>query len=205
MKRQYCIYGASGHSKVIIEIIEKREDCVRILYDEDSKKKLLFTYPVTCDRSVIKLENVEWLIGIGNNEIRKKISEENTLDYGRAIHPSANISKRVKIGKGTVIMGGVTINSETLIGNHCIVNTNASIDHDCFLGNFVHVSPNVALCGGIEIGEGTHLGAGTIVIPGIKIGKWSVIGAGSIIIRDIPDNVKVIGNPGRIIEDLDTK
>ncbi len=199
MKKTFCIYGASGHSKVIIEILERSGCDIKGLFDDNPSKKLLFEYTVTNDNSFLQFPGVNWIIGVGKNETRKKIAEYNLLNYETVVDKSANISKRVGLGKGTVIMPGVTINSSVIIGKHGIINTNASIDHDCILEDYVHVSPNAALCGGIRIGEGTHIGAGTVIIPGIKIGKWTKIGAGSVILKNIPDCQTVVGNPGRII------
>lgn len=200
MKSKYCIYGASGHGKVVIEILETSGYLIDQLYDDDPKKINLLEYKVSSNKEMFKLPEVNWVIGIGNNEIRKKIAENNDLIYGNAIDPSAKISKRIQIGKGVVIMPGVTINSSTIIGNHSIINTNASVDHDCILGDYVHASPNVSLCGGVTVGEGTHIGAGATIIPGIVIGKWARIGAGSVIIENIPDYATVVGNPGKIIK-----
>ncbi|MDE3183913.1 MAG: acetyltransferase [Bacteroidota bacterium] len=200
MNQSYCIYGASGHSKVIIEIIEKGGGVIKGLYDDDPLKKRLLDYEVTNQKSIFDLPGVDWIIGIGDNETRKKVAEENLLSYGIAIDRKATISDRNEIGTGTVIMPGVTINSSTVIGKHAIINTNSSVDHDCILEDYVHVSPNATLCGGVRVGEGTHVGAGAVIIPGIKIGRWSTIGAGSVIIKDVPDFVTVVGNPGRIIK-----
>ena len=199
MKNQFCIYGASGHSKVIIEMLEKRGESVRGLYDDDPGKKFFFDYSVTNEKSFLKLSNSNWIIGIGDNATRKKIAENNSLNFTSITDVGTNISKRIVVGKGTVIMPGVTVNSSVVIGQHAIINTNASIDHDCILMDYVHISPNATLCGGVSIGEGSHVGSGAVIIPGIKVGKWVKIGAGSVIIKDIPDNATVVGNPGRII------
>ncbi len=198
MQIPYRIYGASGHSKVIIEMLEKQGECIDGLYDDDSGKTMLFEYKISHDNSIFTSGSVYWIIGIGHNGIRKKIAETHLLNYQTVIDKSANISQRASIGKGSVIMPGTTINASSILGKHSIVNTNASVDHDCFLGDYVHVSPNATLCGGVTVGEGTHIGAGAVIIPGIKIGKWAKIGAGSILIKNIPDNVTVVGNPGRI-------
>ena len=199
MKNQFCIYGASGHSKVIIEILEKKGENIHGLYDDDPEKKMLLSYRVSNEKSFLKLSNLNWIIGIGDNAIRKKIAENNSLNYKAIIDTGTNISKRAMVGSGTVIMPGVTINSSVVIGQHVIVNTNASIDHDCILMDYVHISPNATLCGGVNIGEGSHIGSGAVIIPGIKIGKWVRVGAGSVIIKDISDNTTIVGNPGRII------
>ena len=200
MKNAYCIYGASGHSKVIIEILETSGYVVKELYDDDPNKTSLLDYIVSNNKDVLKLQDLEWIIGVGDNGTRKKIVEGNLLDYGFAIDINTKISKRTQIGKGTVIMPGATINTSSVIGKHVIVNTNSSIDHDCVLDDYVHVSPNATLCGGVKVGEGTQIGAGAIIIPNIVIGEWVKIGAGSVIIKDVPDYATVVGNPGKIIK-----
>jgi sugar O-acyltransferase (sialic acid O-acetyltransferase NeuD family) len=200
MNRSYYIYGASGHSKVIIEIIEKACDSIKGIYDDDPDKRLLFNYSVSNEKSMLAFQDASWIIGIGENAIRKKLAESYLLNYGNAIHDSANISKRAELGVGTVVMAGVTINCSSIIGNHVIINTNASVDHDCIIGNYAHISPNATLCGGVTLGEGTHIGAGAVIIPGITIGKWVKVGAGAVIINDLPDFTTVVGNPGKIIK-----
>ncbi|MCA6478086.1 MAG: hypothetical protein IM571_09050 [Chitinophagaceae bacterium] len=70
------------------------------------------------------------------------------------------ISKRVKLGEGTVVIASSVINYNVTFGSHVIINTNSSIDHDCTIEDFAHISPNVALAGGVHIGEGTIIGIG---------------------------------------------
>lgn len=194
------LFGASGHGKVIIDILELNGIDDIAIWDDNA------TAPVwdykTSKPDAASLADEPIIISIGSNEARKKVVERLPIDanYIVAIHPQAVLARTVSIDNGTVIMGGVVINPDTTIGKHCIINTNASVDHDCEIGDYVHISPNVALCGNISIGEGTHIGAGTVVIPGKKIGKWCVIGAGSVIIEDVPDYATVVGNPGRVIK-----
>ena len=185
---------------MIIEIIEKAGNSINGLFDDDPLKRELLGYKVSNEKSIFDLANVDWIIGIGNNEIRKKIGEGRFLSFGTAIDSKATISGRIEIGKGTVIMPGVTINSSTRIGKHSIINTNSSVDHDCMLGDYVHVSPGATLCGSVIVKEGAHIGAGATIIPGITIGKWAKIGAGSVIINDVPEYSTVVGNPGKIIK-----
>jgi acetyltransferase EpsM len=200
MSKSYCIYGASGHAKVIVEIIEQNGYLIKKIYDDDPDKKSLLNFPVFNDKGILSLSGVEWIIAIGNNITRKEIATSNSLIYGTAIDVKSNISNTSQISPGTVIMPGASINSSTKIGVHCVINTNASIDHDCIVGDYVHVSPNAALCGAVTIGEGSHVGAGAVIIPGIHIGKWATIGAGAVILKDVPDYSTVVGNPGKVIK-----
>ena len=195
------VYGASGHGKVIIEILESMGEPAIIIWD-DVDKDPVWEYPVTKPvYSGVALTD-KMVISIGANATRKKVADRvgRTVTFGTAIHAKAFISKRATVGEGTVVMAGVTVNADTVIGKHCILNTSASIDHDCRLDDYVHISPNATLSGDVHIGEGTHIGSGASIIQGIKIGKWCTIGAGAVIIRDIPDHATAVGNPARIIK-----
>lgn len=190
------LYGASGHAKVIIDIIKSMGAPIYGIFDDNDAVKTL------CGIEV----NHKWsgqspiIISIGNNRIRKLISERLSCEFDKAIHTSAVISPSVSIGDGTVVMAGAIINAEVNIGKHCIINTGASIDHECVIGDFVHIAPHSTLCGNVHVGEGSWVGAGATIIPGIKIGKWCTIGAGAVVIRNVPDNVVVAGVPAKIIK-----
>uniref|UniRef100_UPI004048DC94 acetyltransferase n=2 Tax=Roseivirga sp. TaxID=1964215 RepID=UPI004048DC94 len=193
------LIGASGHSKVIIDILRLNNIQLDNLVDANPSIKELQGIPVLLEDS-FEFFDQEAIIAIGSNTIRKRLALKHHLKYVNAIHPKAVLDGAVQIGLGTVIMASATINNDVKIGNHCIVNTSASIDHDCSLGDFVHISPNATLCGGVQIGEGTQVGASATVIPNITIGKWSTIGAGAVVISNIPDFAVVVGNPARIIK-----
>ena len=47
------------------------------------------------------------------------------------------------------------------------------------------------------------LGGSVVVCPGVTIGENSIIGAGAVVTRDIPANSIAVGNPARVIKDLD--
>jgi sugar O-acyltransferase (sialic acid O-acetyltransferase NeuD family) len=194
------LYGASGHAKVILEILEKQGADIGGLIDNNPSIKGLLNYPVITALDETTSNNAEIIIGIGDNLIRKKVAESIQANFVNAIHSSANISPRCTLGAGTVIMAGVSVNTSVKIGKHVILNTNCSIDHDCVINDFVHVSPNVALAGNVFVDECAHIGIGASVIQGVKIGKWAVIGAGAVIIRDVPDYAVVVGNPGKVIK-----
>ena len=192
------LIGASGHAKVIIDILEKSGEDIPYLLDVNPDISELQGYMVQHDAGQSFDDSYQYLVSIGSNVIRKQIVEKQVISYGWAIHPSSILGDNVSIGQGTAIMAGTVINSSTDIGNHCIINTSAAIDHDCFLSDYVHISPNATLCGAVYVGEGTHIGAGATVIPNIKIGNWVTIGAGAVVIKDVPNGATVVGNPGRV-------
>lgn len=54
----------------------------------------------------------------------------------------------------------------------------------------------------IHIGENCWIGAGALILPGITIGDNVVIGAGSVVTKNIPSNVIAVGNPCRILREI---
>lgn len=54
----------------------------------------------------------------------------------------------------------------------------------------------------VHIGKNCWLGAGVIIVPGITIGDNVVIGAGSIVTKDLPSNVVAVGNPCKILREV---
>lgn len=54
----------------------------------------------------------------------------------------------------------------------------------------------------VIIGKNCWIGAGTVIVPGVTIGDNTVIGAGSIVTKDIPSNVVAVGNPCRVLREI---
>ena len=48
--------------------------------------------------------------------------------------------------------------------------------------------------------KNSFVGAKSVIRENITIGKNVIIGAGSVVVKDVPDNVKVVGNPARFIK-----
>ena len=198
--KEMYLYGAGGHAKVILDILEAQGYEVTGVVDDNPALTEFMGKPVL--HGVKEVSPV--IISIGINGTRRKVVEKlnPTTVYGTAIHPSAIVSPHATIEEGTVVMQGTIVQTGTQIGKHCIINTGASVDHDCMLENFVHISPHATLCGDVKVGEGTWIGTGAVVIQGIRIGKNCVIGAGSVVCKDVPDGVKAYGNPCRIVDNI---
>jgi acetyltransferase EpsM len=195
------LFGASGHCKVIIDIIQKSNlGSIEYIVDDNPIVNELNSIPIIKTPHDNFFKDKSLIISIGNNEIRKKIAGRISASYLIAIHPKSILANNTFIDMGTVIMAGAIINSDVKIGKHVIINSGAVVEHDCVLSDFVHISPNTSLAGNIIVGEGTHIGIGASIIQGVKIGKWATIGAGAVILNDVPDYSVIVGNPGKIIK-----
>lgn len=191
------LYGASGHGKVILDILLLGKREVSGIIDDNPIAASLFGIPITAGHP---RGDYEIIISIGNNATRKRIAVSLQAAYQTAVHTNSVISPYAQIGEGSVVMAGALINAAATIGRHCIINTGAVVEHDCKIANFAHIAPGAALAGNVSVGEGTHVGLNATVIQGVTLGRWATIGAGAVVINDVPDYAVVVGNPGRIIK-----
>lgn len=113
----------------------------------------------------------------------------------------------------------------THFGSNVYANFNLTLvdDTDIFVGDNVMIGPNVVIATAghpvnpalrlqaaqfnisVHIGNNVWIGAGAIVLPGVHIGDNSVIGAGSIVTKDIPANVVAVGNPCRVLREINER
>lgn len=204
------VFGASGHAKVVIDVVEKQGLYdIAVLADDDYtlKNTEVYGYPVIGGKQELLAGSIrKGIVAIGSNRARRTVAEwlrANGCELVTAIHPAAQVARGVTIGTGTVVMAGVVINSDAVIGNDVIVNTRASIDHDCSIGDGVHIAPGVTLCGTVQVGCDTFVCAGSTVIPNLTVGRDVIIGAGSTVIRTVPDSTLVAGVPAKLIKTLE--
>ncbi|MGW6663044.1 acetyltransferase [Peribacillus sp. NPDC055009] len=203
------VFGSGGHSKVVIDIIEKsNEYSILGLIDSHRKKgSIVHGYKVLGDESkLIEYENQihGGIVAIGDNFVRSKvvsaiIKKSPEFNFIIAIHPNSVIGNGVKIGAGTVIMAGTVINSESSIGKHCIINTKSSMDHDCQIGDFASIAPGVTMGGTVKVGNYSTVSLGANVSHKRIIGDHTVVGAGSTVITDIDSFVIAYGTPAKTI------
>lgn len=119
--------------------------------------------------------------------LARKISEKGKRKTGIEIHPGAIIGKNLFIDHG---MGVV-------IGQTAIIGDNVTIYHGVTLGGTgkdkIKRHPTIM--------NDVTIGCGAKVLGNITIGNHVKIGANAVVLTDIPDNVTVVGIPGKIIND----
>ncbi len=202
------LIGYSGHSYVINGILKSIGLKVTGYCDNEEKKynpfSLKYFQGETSEVGLKALTQEDFFIAIGNNKIRKAVYNNlairNLLPVN-AIHATAVIDDSVNIAPhGVMIAPNVSINALARIGIGAICNTYSVIEHECIIGDFAHVGPGAVLCGNVSIGENSFIGAKSVIRENISIGKNVIVGAGSVVVKDLPDNVKVVGNPARILK-----
>lgn len=108
------------------------------------------------------------------------------------------------------------------MGRNIYANFNLTLvdDTHIYIGDYTMIGPNVVIATAghpllpelrekgyqynapVHIGRNCWLGAGAVIVPGVTIGDNAVIGAGSIVTKDIPSDVVAVGNPCRVLREI---
>lgn len=214
MKKKIVVWGASGYSLVVADIIrlQGRYEITGFLDDLNPARKAQEFCGATilggseqigaiCESGVKHM-----IFAIGDNSARVDSAElirKKGLSLAVAIHPSATTAKDVVIGAGSVVCAGAVINPGSTIGENAIINTSSSIDHESIVERGVHIGPGAHLGGRANIQELTWIGIGATIKDRITVGAGSIIGAGSLVLEDIPAGVLAYGIPARVIKEID--
>ena len=204
MNERVIVIGASGHGKVVADIVRISGDTLLgFLDDNETLPPEIAGIPVLGKvADYAKYPDVSFIVGIGNSAIREKIVRQlGDVRWYTAIHPSAVISALdTQIGTGSVIMANVVINPSAHIGEHCIINTSAVVEHDNRIGDFTHISVGAKLGGTVSVGAHTWVGIGATVSNNVSICDHCMIGAGAVVIRDTKESGTYVGVPTRKIK-----
>ncbi len=203
------IAGAQGHAIEVLQILEENTVSPITFFDDvtrNMESKVLNKYQVL--RSIEEAKshfnvNTHYILGLGTPKNRKIIYTKLNNLGGICTSVYANSAR---IGKHCILETGLNVMHHTFIANNVsigkgsLINVHASIHHDARIGDFVEVAPGARILGRTTVGNNTFVGANACVLPDVKIGNNVVVGAGAMINKNIPDNVTVVGIPGKIIK-----
>lgn len=107
-----------------------------------------------------------------------------TLGNGTYINFNCNFIDDGKINIGEKVMFGAGVTIAT-VGHP--INPN--------MRSYMYTVP-------VTIGNNCWIGANATICPGVTIGENTVIGAGSVVVSDIPDNCIAVGNPCKVLREI---
>lgn len=135
------ILGYGGYGRTIQDIAEqigKYQSIVMLDDKVESAQGKLDDFTKYID------DDTEFYCALGDNKLRYswllKIDEAKGK-IATIIHPTAYVSPKAVIGKGSAILPHASVGTNAVLCYGVIVNMGATVDHDCVLGNAVHVAP----------------------------------------------------------------
>jgi sugar O-acyltransferase (sialic acid O-acetyltransferase NeuD family) len=205
------IAGARRHAKEVLEVFHQNGLPDPLYFFDDISADLpemlfgKFRIMRTLEEAgMLFLEDPEFVLGLGNPYLRKKLSEKLVNAGGILTTVTARSAiighYEVNIGAGLNIMHNVMISNCVTIGEGTLVNAYSSLHHDVRTGKYCEISPYSVLLGGCSLGDFCSVGCNAIVLPGIKIGNNVTVGAGAVVNKDLPDNSVAVGVPARVIK-----
>jgi len=163
-----------------------RED-ICCVFDRDPAARSFFevltTYPGV--HALIYFRLCHWLWAHGMKWLSRWISAMARLLTGIEIHPAATIGRRFFIDHGM----GVVIGETTEIGEDCTLYHGVTLGGTSTQEGKRHPT----------LGNNVVVGAGAKILGPITVGDGARIGSNAVVVKNIPDNVSVVGVPGRIV------
>ena len=201
---QAVVLGYSGHALVVVETALQMG--YRLIGYAEGAPKSFNPYHLNYLGSENDPSFAYWskgqhfIIGIGDNGIRRKLSElvlsmDGTLP--QLIHPDSSVSEHSALGKGVFVARQAAINPFATVGDFVIVNTAAVIEHECEIGAGAHIAPGAVLAGNVRVGKNSFIGANAVIKQGIVVGDDVTVGAGAVIVKNVPSGMTVVGNPAK--------
>jgi sugar O-acyltransferase (sialic acid O-acetyltransferase NeuD family) len=207
--RDIAIFGYSGHAYIAIDILNTQGRIVTHYCTKNEFRNNPYSLNYLGFEDDLNIlnsikESFDFFIAIGSNVNRQKVFNI-VVDFIKtkpvnAVHKNSIVSGKSSLGNGILIGAGVVINTLATIYDGVICNTACIIEHECLIGSFAHIGPGAVLAGGVQIGKRTFVGSNAVIKQGVKIGNDVTVGAGTVVLFDVPDNVTIVGNPGRILK-----
>lgn len=121
-------------------------------------------------------------------------------DFCTVNNGSGNVllGDRVRVGIGSVIIGPVTMGNGAGLGQHVFV---SGFNHG-YKDGTKNSSIQPLDIKPVIIEDEVHIGANSVVTAGVTIGRRTQIGAGSVVTKSIPPFSIAVGNPCKVIKQL---
>lgn len=198
MDKKILIYGAGGHSKVIISLLQLLNwEIVGVIDDDeasighkDSGVEILGNSSILPELRAQGISNIVNSIGgIGNYAIRWNLFEKlRKLEFSfpTLIHPTAFVEDTAKIADGVQVLAKSYIGAESTIGFGSLINSGTIISHEVQIGRCVNLSPGAMLAGQVRVEDFAQIGMGATINIGLRIGSEACIGNSAVVKADVP-------------------
>ena len=178
--QKIAVFGESGHAQDIASVINANasETQIELVGEVDEAKSV----------EKLVIDGFRFIIGIGDNKIRKKIAERYAaIPWTTVISSGAHVPSSAVIENGVFVGFGVYLSYNVHVKEHSIVHCNSVIGHDTKLEAFSQICPGVCIGGnGVTVGEGALIGTNaTILNKRLTIGAWSKVSLASVVTNDI--------------------
>lgn len=127
------------------------------------------------------------------------------------------ILPQAAIGEDCNICSHCFVENDVVVGDRVTVKSGVQLWDGLRLEDDVFVGPNVTFTNDrmprsrvypesfskTVVRRGASIGGGATILPGVEIGERAMVGAGAVVTRDVPARSIVVGNPARVIGQIE--
>ena len=148
------------------------------------------------------------------------IDEHVTIGGNTKIWHFSHIQGGAIIGEGCSLGQNVNIGNNVKIGNYVKIQNNVSVYEGVELEDYVFCGPSIVFTNvklprsefpqrgsshysKTLVKKSASIGANATIVCGVTIGEYAMVGSGAVVTRDVPAYHLVVGNPARIVSEID--
>ena len=147
------------------------------------------------------------------------LCESADVGAGTRIWAFAHLLPGAVIGRDCNICDGVFIEGDVVVGDRVTVKCGVQLWSGVTLEDDAFIGPNATFTNDpfprsrqypasfprTVVRRGASIGANATLLPGITVGERAMVGAGAVVTRDVPARAIVVGNPARVVGQVDEK
>lgn len=183
-EKEKCQQGLLYDANYDKELLADREKAKEVLYDYNRLRP---------SQQSEKTQLLKSFLGKTGEQLI--IEPPFACDYGYNIEVGENFYANVNL----VILDGAKV----CIGDNAFIAPNVGIYTAGHPLDAEERNQGLEYARPVTIGHNVWIGAGVSILPGVTIGNNAVIGAGSVVTKDIPDSVLAVGNPCRVVKEIE--